>query len=126
MSRFYLIGLILLPLFSLGQVKLKDVLAFGDQQFQKGDYYYALDYYQQALILDPNSIDLVWKIAETNRAYKDYVKAEKYYSIVYSKDEDAEKYPDAILYYSLMQKQNGKYKEALEHFKTAKKIIFRR
>jgi hypothetical protein len=123
MSRFYLIGLILLPLFSLGQVKLKDVLAFGDQQFQKGDYYYALDYYQQALILDPNSIDLVWKIAETNRAYKDYVKAEKYYSIVYSKDEDAEKYPDAILYYSLMQKQNGKYKEALEHFKTAKKLF---
>ena len=122
MSRFYLIGFFLIPLFSLGQVKLKDVLAFGDQQFQKGDYYYALDYYQQALSLDPDNIDLVWKIAETNRAYKDYVKAEKFYSIVYAKDEDAEKYPDAILYYSLMQKQNGKYKEALEHFKTAKKI----
>jgi hypothetical protein len=109
-------------MFSLSQVKLKDALAFGDQQFQKGDYYYALDYYQQALKLDPDNIDLVWKIAETNRAYKDYVKAEKYYSIVYTKDEDAERYPDAILYYSLMQKQNGKYKEALEHFKTAKKL----
>jgi hypothetical protein len=106
----------------LGQVKLKDVLAFGDQQFRKGDYYYALDYYQQALKLDPENIDLVWKIAETNRAYKDYVKAEKFYAIVYTKDEDAERYPDAILFYSLMQKQNGKYKEALEHFKTAKKL----
>ena len=122
MSRFYLIGLILIPLFSLGQVKLKDVLAFGDQQFRKGDYYYALDYYQQALKLDPENIDLVWKIAETNRAYKDYMKAEKFYAIVYTKDEDAERYPDAILFYSLMQKQNGKYKEALEHFKTAKKL----
>lgn len=122
MSRFYLIGLILIPLFSLGQVKLKDVLAFGDQQFQKGDYYYALDYYQQALKLDPENIELVWKIAETNRAYKDYVQAEKYYSIVYMKDEDAERFPDAILFFALMQKQNGKYKEALEHFKTAKKI----
>ena len=122
MSRFYLISFILIPLFSLGQVKLKDVLTFGDQQFQKGDYYYALDYYQQALKLDPDNIDLVWKIAETNRAYKDYAKAEKYYSIVYSKDEEAERYPEAILFYSLMQKQNGKYKEALEHFKTAKKI----
>jgi hypothetical protein len=106
----------------LGQVKLKDVLAFGDQQFRKGDYYYALDYYQQALKLDPENIDLVWKIAETNRAYKDYMKAEKFYAIVYTKDEDAERYPDAILFYSLMQKQNGKYKEALEHFKTAKKL----
>jgi len=123
MSRFYLIGLIFIPLFSLGQVKLKDALAFGDQQYQKGDYYYALDYYQQALTLDPENIELVWKIAETNRAYKDYVQAEKYYSIVYSKDEDAERFPDAILYFSLMQKQNGKYKEALANFKTAKKLF---
>ena len=123
MSRFYLIGLIFIPLFSLGQVKLKDALAFGDKQYQKGDYYYALDYYHQALKLDPENIELVWKIAETNRAYKDYVQAEKYYAIVYSKDEDAERFPDAILYFSLMQKQNGKYKEAIEHFKTAKKLF---
>ncbi len=123
MSRFYLIGFIFIPLFSLGQVKLKDALAFGDKQFQKGDYYYALDYYHQALKLDPENIELVWKIAETNRAYKDYVQAEKFYAIVYSKDEDAERFPDAILYFSLMQKQNGKYKEALEHFKTAKKLF---
>ena len=122
MSRFYLIGLIFIPFFSLSQVKLKDALAFGDKQYQKGDYYYALDYYQQALKMDPENIELVWKIAETNRAYKDYVQAEKYYSIVYSKDEDAESFPDAILYFSLMQKQNGKYKEALSNFKTAKKL----
>ena len=61
------------------------------------------------------------KIAETNRAYKDYVQAEKYYSIVYTKDEEGELFPEALLYYALMQKQNGKYKEALDHFKTAKK-----
>jgi len=122
MSRFYLIGLVLLPFISLGQIKLKDALQYGDKQFQKGDFYYALDYYQQALALDPENIDLIWKIAETNRIYKDYKQAEKYYSLVYMKDEDAERYPEAILYYALMQKQNGKYKEALDHFKLAKKI----
>ena len=121
MSRFYLIGLLFLPLFGWGQMKLKDALDFGDKQYQKGDYYYALDYYQQALKLDPENIELIWKIAETNKAYKDYKLAEKYYSIVYSKDEDGERYPAALLYFGLMQKQNGKYKEALDHFKTAKK-----
>lgn len=121
MSRFYLIGFLLLPYLTFSQAKLKDVLAFADQQYQKGDYYYALDYYHQALILDPENLDLVWKIAETNKAYKDYVQAEKYYATVYSKDEDGERFPDALLNFALMQKQNGKYKEALEHFKTAKK-----
>ena len=121
MSRFYLIGFLLLPYLTFSQAKLKDILTFADQQFKKGDYYYALDYYQQALVLDPENIDLVWKIAETNKAYKDYVQAEKYYATVYTKDEDGERYPDALLNYALMQKQNGKYKEALEHFKTAKK-----
>lgn len=110
-----------MPLFGWGQMKLKDALDFGDKQYLKGDYYYALDYYQQALKLDPENIELIWKIAETNKAYKDYQQAEKYYSIVYSKDEDGERYPSALLYFGLMQKQNGKYKEALDHFKTAKK-----
>jgi hypothetical protein len=121
MSRFYLICFVVLPFFSFEQIKLKDALAFGDKQYQKGDYYYALDYYLQALTLDPENIQLIWKIAETNRAYKDYVQAEKYYSIVYAKDEEGELFPEALLYYALMQKQNGKYKEALDHFKTAKK-----
>jgi hypothetical protein len=121
MSRFYLIGFLLLPYLTFSQAKLKDILTFADQQYQKGDYYYALDYYQKALVLDPENLDLVWKIAETNKAYKDYVQAEKYFATVYSKDEDGERYPDALLNYALMQKQNGKYKEALEHFKAAKK-----
>jgi hypothetical protein len=106
---------------SFEQIKLKDALAFGDKQYQKGDFYYALDYYQQALKLEPDNIQLIWKIAETNRAYKDYVQAEKYYSIVYSKDEEGTLFPEALLHFALMQKQNGKYKEALDHFKTAKK-----
>jgi tetratricopeptide (TPR) repeat protein len=121
MSRFYLIGLLFLPLFGWGQIKLKDALDFGDKQYRKGDYYYALDFYQQALKLDPENLDLIWKIAETNKAYKDYQQAEKYYSIVYSKDEEGERYPEALLYFGLMQKQNGKYKEALIQFKTAKR-----
>ena len=109
MSRFYLIGLLFLPFIGWGQIKLKDALDFGDKQYRKGDYYYALDYYQQALKLDPENLDLIWKIAETNKSYKDYQQAEKYYSIVYSKDEDGERYPEALLYFGLMQKQNVRF-----------------
>ena len=108
MSRFYLICFLLFPFLSFEQIKLKGALAFGDKQYQKGDFYYALDYYQQALKLEPDNIQLIWKIAETNRAYKDYVQAEKYYSIVYSKDEEGTLFPEALLHFALMQKQNGK------------------
>lgn len=121
MPRLYLIVLFAFSCsFSFSQVKLKQIVAFADEQYKKGDYYYALDYYKQALALDSSNIELLWKYAETHRAYKDYVQAEKYYGIVYARDADS-KFPASILYYGLMQKQNGNYTRAFETFKLAKK-----
>ena len=53
------------------------------RQFKKGDYAYALEYYQKAFEIDSNAIAIKWKLAETNRAYKDYKKAAKYYKEVF-------------------------------------------
>lgn len=121
MPRLYLIFLFAFSCsYSFSQVKLKQIVAFADEQYKKGDYYYALDYYKQALALDSNNIELLWKYAETHRAYKDYVQAEKYYGIVYARDADS-KFPSSILNYGLMQKQNGNYSRAFETFKLAKR-----
>lgn len=121
MSRLH-INIILLFFCSIsyGQNNVKKLLSFADEQYAKGDYFYALEYYQKALKLDSNSIDILWKTAETYRAYKDYRNAEKYYAIVYDREE-AGIYPSSILNLGLMQKMNGKYDEALETFKKAKK-----
>ena len=56
MSRFYLTLVALC--FSLGvgaQVKIKDLIEFGDEQFRKGDYYYASNLYQQPMFEERNN-----------------------------------------------------------------------
>jgi tetratricopeptide (TPR) repeat protein len=102
-----------------GQVNTKKLVEFADQQYKKGDYYYAIEYYQKALKQDSTNIDILWKYAEVQRAYKNYVVAETYYEIVVDRD-NLQKYPASLLQFGLMQKQNGKYKTALETFKLAK------
>tara|TARA_R110002072_G_scaffold20688_4_gene74855 strand:+ start:6962 stop:9169 length:2208 start_codon:yes stop_codon:yes gene_type:complete len=110
---------------SLGQNNLKKYLAFAEEQYNKGDYFYALEYYQKAMDLDSNTIDILWKVAETHRAYKDYRKAEFYYAKVYDREEAAI-YPASLLNWGLMQKQNGKYDEAIATFKKAKKKYYKK
>jgi hypothetical protein len=121
MSRLYLI--FFLGLFSTqgsAQVKLKKLVDFADEQYKNGDYYYALEYYKQALDRDSTSLELMWKYAETQRAYKNYVDAADYYERVYARDEGAF-YPESILYLALMEKQMGAYKNAFSTMKLAKK-----
>ncbi len=121
MSRLHLI---LFFLFfsgsSFAQNELGRFLEFADQQYQKGDYIYALQYYEKALEIDSNTVDILWKYAETLRAYKDYRKAAVYYEKVYNKEEAAI-YPYSLLQWGLMEKQNGNYEAAIEIFKRARK-----
>ena len=76
MSRLYLIILFIGIGTGFSQDLLKKYLDFAKEQYNKGDYYYALEYYEKAMKLDSQTIDIVWQYAETLRAYKDYRKAE--------------------------------------------------
>ncbi len=120
MSRLYLILILLSAsaFTSFGQKELDALLKAGRSQYQKGDYVYALSYYEQAMKVDSNIVNVLWEYAETLRAYKDYRKAEYYYGKVYEK-EQAKMFPESILMLGLMQKQNGKYELALMTFKQA-------
>lgn len=122
MPRLYLILFLVFgcSAHSFSQSELSKYLKYAEEQFQKGDYYYSLDYYQKAMAIDSNSVDILWNYAETLRAYKDYKKAEYYYEKVYKREETLI-HPASLLQLGLMQKQNGKYEEALETFKKAKK-----
>ena len=83
MSRFYLIFfLFLLSFASFGQNFVKKYIKFADEQYKKGDYYYALEYYKLALESDSSNIDLLWKYAETHRAYKDYRKQQEVFKLI--------------------------------------------
>lgn len=125
MPRLYLIILILFVGTNVqAQSKLGKYLDFAKEQYDKGDYYYALEYYQKAMTLDSQSVDIVWQYAETLKAYKDYRKAEYYYKKVYEKEE-SRIYPASLLNVGLMEKMNGKYDEALTTFKKAKKKYYK-
>lgn len=122
MSRLYLV---LFAIFSFSfcgfnQSELSKYIKYAEEQYEKGDFYYALDYYEKALAIDSQSVSILWSYAETLRAYKDYRKAELYYGKVYKKEE-TRMFPSSLLQLGLMQKQNGKYAEAVETFKKAKK-----
>ena len=121
MSRLYLVLLVFLfsfPLFS--QKELGKYIDFADEQYKKGDYFYALQYYEKALAIDSQTVSTLWKYAETLKAYKDYRKAEIVYKKVFEKEE-ALLYPYSLLNIAIMQKYNGKYEEAIETFKRCKK-----
>lgn len=125
MSRLYLILLFIgISSVSFSQNNLKKYLSFAQEQYDKGDYFYALEYYKKAMDLDSQTVDIIWNYAETLKAYKDYRKAEFYYAKVYDR-ESAQIYPSSLLNLGLMQKQNGKYDEALETFKKAKKKYYK-
>lgn len=121
MSRLYLIFLFCCVAGSVSaQNMMGKYLEFADEQYQKGDYVYALTYYKKALEIDSSSVEILWKYAEALRAYKDYPKAAFYYEKVYNKEE-ATIYPGSLLQWALMEKQQGNYEQAIELFKRAKK-----
>lgn len=121
MPRLYLsLFFFILSGWIFGQNNLSKYLDFAQEQYDKGDYFYALEYYEKAMQIDSTTIDILWKVAETHRAYKDYRKAEYYYAKVYD-GEEAQIYPSSLLQLGLMQKQNGKYSDAINTFKKAKK-----
>lgn len=126
MSRFYLICLLLtLPFLSQTQNNLKKYLKFAQEQYDNGDYYHALMYYKKAMEVDSNTVDILWNMAETNLAYKDYRLAEYYYSKVYER-ESGGIYPSSLLKLAMMQKQNGKYHQAVETLKRCKKKYYKK
>ena len=98
------------------------MVEFADQKVEEGDFYYAIIYYKKAMKIDSNSVEINWKMAESQRRYKNYELAEYYYQKVYQK-EGAKIYPKSIFWLSTMQHYNGKYKEATGNWKLAKKVF---
>jgi hypothetical protein len=121
MSRFYLVlALLCCSQTVFGQKQIAKYIAHADQQVEEQDYIEALDYYERALELAPTSIDLLWKLAQTNQAAKDYKNAAKFFLKVYELDPESLQFEQAQLNYALMLKQQGLYKEALAQFKEVK------
>ena len=100
---------------------LEELIDQGDKQAAIGDYHDAIIWYSRAMEMDSNSIDLLWKYAESFRHYKDYEKAEFYYWKVYNK-EYGKIYKTSIFWLATMQKYNGRYEESLDNWFKVRKV----
>lgn len=100
--------------------KIKDYLKYGDEAFADGDYYGASLLYANAMAIDSNDFEIVWRYAESLRMYNEYEKAAYYYEKIYKKDK-GKLYVDAIFWLGIMQKYNGDYREAVKTFKWVEK-----
>jgi tetratricopeptide (TPR) repeat protein len=100
------------------------MMEYADGQMAIGDYYDAQRWYEKAMEIDSNSVEVLWKYAEALRLHKNYEKAEYYYAKVYAK-EGGKIYKRSIFWLATMQKNNGKYREALESWKQTKKVYKR-
>lgn len=106
---------------SFGQ-SYTQLVEFADKKVEERDYYYAIQYYEKAMLVDSSSVEIRWKYAEALRLYKDYQKAEQYYQSVYER-ENAKIYPRSIFWLASMQHYNGKYAASLESWKLCKKVF---
>ncbi|MDX2000884.1 MAG: OmpA family protein [Chitinophagales bacterium] len=92
----------------------KTNLRIADDLYSRNSFYNAADYYQKVLKVKPDNVDYLFKLAQSQRMYRDYFNAAENYKHLL--ELDAKKFPDARYYYALMLKQTGRCDEAAPQF----------
>ncbi len=88
------------------------MLETADKCLEKGDYYNALEWFEKAYE-EQRSYELAYTIGHINKILRDYQKAETWFGRLAKNRKSSKEFPEALFYTGLMQKQNGKYVEAL-------------
>lgn len=93
---------------------VKQKLRIADDLANAGSYYNAIDFYKEYLEKYPNDGDVMYKLAKSYYAARDYQNAEDWYKKAFEADKKAN--AAAQYYAALMMKYNGKYEEAKTEF----------
>lgn len=86
----------------------------ADNAMKQKNYYGAAKLYEEALLVEANMYDIVWKAAEAYRLDNDYNNAMRLYKMLVDKQE--EKFPEATYYYAQMLKSNEDFMRAQYFF----------
>ena len=87
----------------------------GDQAFVEKDFYAAMHYYGNALLLRPDDVAVQYQYAEVAREFYAYETAEKYYTKVL-KSPEAGNFPAAHYRLGMVYKSMGHYDKARAEF----------
>lgn len=113
--KIILFILIILVKDNIYSQSINDFTIWGDESYSAGDFYGASYYYKNAFSLDSNRLDLLWKSAEADRLFNNYIDAEKEYEYLLSLDKE-NKYPLALFKLATVNKNNGKFEESFNNF----------
>ena len=86
----------------------------GDELYEIGDYYNALDQYMQSYQEEKDN-EVQYRIAACNYKIRSYAKAAKRYGTVFKKDKEG-KYEADRIYYARALKITGEYDQAIEEY----------
>ncbi|MDQ3395823.1 MAG: OmpA family protein, partial [Bacteroidota bacterium] len=91
-----------------------DLVHLGNQYFKNEQFYKAVEFYEKANVIDPQSGYINFHLGECYRMLFNYEKAEAFYKNAAQLDK--KNYPFALYYYPLMQKLNGNFNAAILNF----------
>lgn len=119
MSKIWSIPLLLFVFVQIGysqQPSVREWLRVADSSYQEGNYPAAFKYYEAALKYRLNakdSLDILYKYAESARQFNAFEPAEKAYQLITDK---SKAYSLALYWLATVEQQQGKYEEAELHF----------
>lgn len=106
------------------KLRTKKKIKVGDNLYQKGSYYNAIEVYEMVIAKKPNHTETQYKLGLANYAIRDYAKASEWMSKVVSFDSIG--YPLSQYYKAACLKREGKYEEAKKVFSSFKKTKFKK
>ncbi len=85
----------------------------ADDALAKKDYFSAYNFMRTAHEIEPNNVELTYKLAEAARLYSAFTRAEQFYTEVDS-SKTADKFPATSFWLGYVKERLGKYQEALD------------
>jgi OmpA-OmpF porin, OOP family len=106
------------------KLRHKKKIKVGDNLYNRGSYYNAIEVYEMALVKKPSHTATHYKLGLANYAIRDYAKAAHWFNEVSSFDSIG--YPLSQYYKAASLKRLGKYEEAKTAFSNFKKTSFKK
>jgi len=94
------------------------VLNIADLRYEQKDYYGSLNYYQKAIELDSNNVDVLFKYARNLSAVNNHPKASRYYYKAYLL-RGSEVYPTLPFLLAESYRSSGEYRKARRYYSKA-------
>jgi len=117
LKPLFIICILCVAAFSIKAQSPKQWEKHGDASYAEGDMFGAAIYYENATKADGwKDLKYMIKLGQAYVGYHEYEQGEKLFEKIIRKDE-GESYPLALYYAAQMEEMQGKYTEALTHYK---------